>query len=165
MGITPSQTVGPYFKIGLISEEWLRAPAGTVAQIEMRGTVFDSEGRPVVDAMLEIWQADAQRFIRCETDPALGTYRFEASIPRSFLDPQGRTHAPHLTVGVFARGLLKRLHTRIYLPDDPAHEGDPILALVPKQRRGTLLAKRVDVQRYEFDIRLSGPGETVFFEC
>jgi protocatechuate 3,4-dioxygenase, alpha subunit len=166
MSITPSQTVGPFFRIGLIADEWRRHPGSSAAaQIEIAGTVYDAEGKPVLDAMLEIWQADAQRFIRVDTDPALGTFRFEANVPRGVRDPQGRTHAPHLTVGVFARGVLRRLHTRIYIADEPLNESDPILMLVPPQRRSTLLAKRVDEKRYDFDIRLSGQDETVFFEC
>jgi protocatechuate 3,4-dioxygenase, alpha subunit len=165
MSVTPSQTVGPFFRIGLISDAWRKAPVGSPAQIELRGSVFDAESKPVVDAMIEIWQADTQRFIRVETDPAFGTFRFEANQPSSVRDPQGQVHAPHLTVGVFARGLLKRPHTRIYLPDEPLNAGDPILALVPEQRRATLLANRQGAGQYTFDIRLAGTGETVFFTC
>jgi protocatechuate 3,4-dioxygenase alpha subunit len=165
MSVTPSQTVGPYFRIGLIREEWHRTPVDAGQQIEISGVVTDADAKPVVDAMLEVWQPDAQHFIRVESDPALGTFRFDTTLPRSLRDGQGRTHAPHLNVGVFARGLLKRLHTRIYLPDDPLNAGDPILALVPATRRGTLVAQRLEATRYRFNVRLSGNGETVFFEC
>jgi protocatechuate 3,4-dioxygenase alpha subunit len=166
--ITPSQTVGPYFLIGLCGERWeQRLPASDAAEIEIRGTVYDADSKPVVDAMLEIWQSDKRHFARVGTDPKLGTYSVRALQPSSLLDAEGRIHAPHINVGVFARGLLKRLHTRIYLPDDPLNIRDPVLTLVPWPRRATLIATPTSAERREwsFDIRLSGDNETVFFEC
>jgi protocatechuate 3,4-dioxygenase, alpha subunit len=162
---TPSQTVGPFFRIGLIAEEWVRPPGAVESQIEIRGTVLDADSKPVLDAMIEVWQADSKRFIRVATDPALGTFLLRANLPQQMTDADGSAHAPHLTVGVFARGLLKRLHTRIYLAGEPLNASDPILALVPIERRPTLLAQGSGDGRYLFDIRLAGTGETVFFEC
>lgn len=160
MSVTPSQTVGPYFQIGLIHERWTRLAAGPGERICIEGAVHDAEGVPVTDAMLEIWQPERAAFGRVATDPVTGRFLIECIRPA--VTPEG---APHLCVGVFARGLLKRLYTRIYLDADPANATDPILALVPAERRPTLIAAPTGPGRYRLDIRLSGPGETVFFEC
>ena len=168
MSITPSQTVGPYFRIGLIHDRWSRLKAsGNGRTIGVEGVVIDAEGRPVVDAMLEIWQAGRRQFSRVETDPTTGEFRFRAELPASFAQPDGTVQAPHLSVGVFARGLLKRLYTRIYFADDPLNATDPILALVPAERRPTLIAMPIDegCSEFKFDVRLSGRAETVFFDC
>jgi protocatechuate 3,4-dioxygenase, alpha subunit len=168
MSITPSQTVGPYFRIGLIADHWAQcAAADTGRVVSIQGAVIDSEDRTVPDAMLEIWQAGRRHFNRIETDPATGEFRFQVAMPGSLAQPDGTVHAPHLSVGVFARGLLKRLYTRIYFADDPLNASDPILALVPPERISTLIAQPLDERRteFKFDVRLSGRGETVFFEC
>ena len=160
MSVTPSQTVGPYFQIGLIDEHWTKMASGSGERIAIEGTVFDADGIPITDAMVEIWQPDRGAFGRFAADPASGRFSFECIRPAAVGDG-----APHLCVGVFARGLLKRLYTRIYFDGDPANATDPILMLVPAERRPTLVAARTDPGRYRFDLRLSGPGETVFFEC
>lgn len=168
MIVTPSQTVGPYFKIGLIDEHWTRmVPANEGPRITVAGTVFDADGKPVPDAMIEIWQPDRNAFGRFGTDPASGSFAFETILPGSLRQPDGSVHAGHLNVGVFARGLLKRLHTRIYFEGEPPNDSDPILRLVPADRRSTLIASPTDAARtrFAFDVRLSGPGETVFFDC
>lgn len=168
MSVTPSQTVGPYFSIGLIGDHWTRmATAGDEPRITVRGTVFDADGKFIPDAMLEIWQADRRAFGRFATDPRDGAFAFETIAPRSIRSPDEPAQAPHLCVGVFARGLLKRLYTRIYFADDPLNAADPILALVPPERRATLIAIPTDEARtqFAFDVRLSGQGETVFFDC
>lgn len=168
MSLTPSQTIGPYFRIGLIRDQWSQLPvADTSCLVSIHGAVIDAENRPVIDAMLEIWHAGRRQFTRIETDPTTGGFRFQSALPGSLAQPDGTVHAPHLSVGVFARGLLKRLYTRIYFADDPLHATDPILALVPPERRATLIATPTDEGRreFEFDVRLSGRGETVFFEC
>jgi protocatechuate 3,4-dioxygenase alpha subunit len=184
--LTPSQTVGPYFGIGL---PWSGAEtligAGTLGeQIEIRGRVIDGDGLPVIDALIEIWQANAAGrydhpedrrtnvlldpaflgFGRCPTD-AFGNYFFRTVRPGRVPAPDGTLQAPHLAVGVFARGLLKRLATRLYFGDAPENAGDPTLALVDEARRGTLIARReaADSPLYRFDIILQGEGETVFF--
>lgn len=174
-GLTPSQTVGPYFRIGL---DWPEAnrlvTSGTPGQhILVRGQVFDGDGAPVPDALLEIWQADdagvlnggAEGFRgagRCGVD-AEGGFVFETVKPGAFADSDGR-HAPYIAVIVFARGLLTHLYTRIYFEDEAAaNAGDPVLACVPAARRATLLARR-EGDHYRFDVRLQGAGETVFFD-
>lgn len=168
MIVTPSQTIGPYFKIGLIDERWTRMiPAGEGPPIGVAGTVLDADGKPVPDALLEIWQPDRKAFGRFGTDPVDGSFVFETILPVGLRQPDGQVHAGHLNVSVFARGLLKRLHTRIYFEGEPLNATDPILALVPQHRRATLIARPTDTARrqFSFDVHLAGPGETVFFDC
>lgn len=160
MSVTPSQTVGPYFQIGLIHERWSNL-TGAGERIAVEGSVLDAEGAPVTDAMIEIWQPDNKAFGRFATDPTTGRFAFEVSRPVS-MAPDA---APHLCVGVFARGLLKRLYTRIYFDPAAINGNDPTLSLVPYARRPTLIAVATDDRHYRFDIRLAGNGETVFFEC
>jgi protocatechuate 3,4-dioxygenase alpha subunit len=175
-GPTPSQTVGPYLSIGL---PWPDGPdvvpAGTPGVVRIVGTVYDGNGDPVPDAMIETWQADPdgrfdhpddprgpaagwRGFGRSATDDA-GHYVINTVLPGALPG-----QAPHVDVSVFARGLLDRVVTRIYFPDHAAaHAADPVLASVPSARRGTLLAVRTD-GGYRFDVHLQGPGETVFFD-
>jgi protocatechuate 3,4-dioxygenase alpha subunit len=163
MSVTPSQTVGPYFRIGLIHERWGRMSAGAGEWVRVEGVVLDADGQPVIDALLEIWQPDCKAFGRFATDPASGTFAFEAARPASL----GNGQAPHLCVGIFARGLLKRLYTRMYFAGELANATDPVLALVPAHRQATLVAVPDAEKKMEFrfDVRLSGPDETVFFDC
>lgn len=162
---TASQTVGPFFSFALL--ELVRpelVPPETPGSIRIEGTVLDGAGAPVDDAMVEIWQADAGgRFGRCGTD-AEGRFWFVITKPGVVPDADGRPQAPHLDVSVFARGLLKRLVTRIYFPDEEAANAvDPVLSALPSaDDRATLVAvPSGDVLR--FDIRLQGERETVFF--
>jgi protocatechuate 3,4-dioxygenase, alpha subunit len=181
---TPSQTVGPFFNIGLPDEgrsELLARDAEGALRLE--GTVLDGEGEPVGDALIEIWQANRagryahpedtreevpleegfRGFGRCETDGS-GRYWFVTVKPGPVPAPRRGTQAPHIEVSVFARGLLKRLATRMYFPDEQeANEADPVLASVAPERRSTLVA-REDDGVLRFDIRLQGDGETVFFD-
>ena len=167
---TPSQTVGPYLALGLPWEDGPHAvPEGTPGAIGVAGVVLDGVGDPVPDALVETWQADPpategfRGFARCATDDD-GRWRVVTLLPRSVPGPDGRRQAPHLAVSVFARGLLHRLVTRVYFADhEAANRSDPVLASVPAARRETLLAQPVD-DGYRFDIRLQGPGETVFFD-
>lgn len=170
---TPSQTAGPYLHIGLVWPDGADVvPAGTPGAVWIRGIVTDGAGELVRDGLVETWQADPdgrfdhpesggtdfRGFGRCPTD-ADGGYAIRTLRPGAL---PGQT--PHIDVSVFARGLLHRLVTRIYLPDDAAaHVADPVLASVPAARRGTLVATATD-DGYRFDIRLQGPGETVFFD-
>ena len=142
--LTPSQTVGPFLDIGL---PWEQGPVADPAGVRIAGRVLDGAGEPVGDALVETWDAAARSFARCPTAEDGSWY--------VVTPPAG-----HLAVSVFARGLLHRVVTRIYLDAD--HE-DPVLARVPAGRRDTLLAERTD-DGYRFDIRLQGPGETVFFD-
>jgi protocatechuate 3,4-dioxygenase alpha subunit len=169
---TPSQTVGPYLSLGL---PWADGPdvvpVGTKGEILIWGTVFDGAGATVPDAVIETWQADAdgrfdhpddprgavpgfRGFGRCPTD-ADGSYAIRTVIPGALPG-----QAPHIDVSVFARGLMNRVVTRIYFADDAE---DPVLASVPEERRGTLIATQSG-GGYRFDVRLQGQGETVFFD-
>jgi len=146
--------------------------------------VFDGDGALVPDAMLEIWQADAQGrfsdpqerralpnssfrgFGRCGTD-AKGSFFFDTIKPGSVPDPDGKPQAPHILLAVFGRGMLMHLYTRIYFGGEAANAADPVLALVPADRRSTLIAARQPGNGsavYRFDIRLQGDNETVFFD-
>ena len=173
---TPGQTVGPFYGYALPYDggEELVRPSHPDA-IRLHGTVYDGAGDPVPDALIEIWQADGDGVVpsaegslhrdgwtftgwgRAAVDPG-GRYSFTTVRPGATED--GR--APFFAVTVFARGLLNRLFTRIYLPDDQsALAQDAFLASVPEARRGTLVAT-ADPQGYVFDVRLQGEGETVF---
>jgi protocatechuate 3,4-dioxygenase alpha subunit len=132
---TPSQTVGPYFAIGL-------PPIAAAEGVRLHGTVYDGEGEPVPDALVETWQPE--RFARCPTDDD-GAYELIVA------------PAPFVDVSIFARGLLQRVVTRIAFAEDALPPD------VPAARRATLLAEGDGVGAYRFDIRLQGPGETVFY--
>jgi protocatechuate 3,4-dioxygenase alpha subunit len=178
-----SQTIGPYLRIGL---EWMviedLAPAGVAGErVRIEGRVIDGDGKPVNDAAVEIWQANSQGryaspedarseplergfrgYGRSLTDDG-GAFRFRTIKPGRVPGPDGRSQAPHLLVTVFMRGLLKQLVTRMYFPDDAANADDPVLGLVPRERRPTLIARRRgDV--LEWNIVLQGKDETVFFD-
>jgi protocatechuate 3,4-dioxygenase, alpha subunit len=193
-GLTPSQTVGPFFKYGLTPNgqyAWndaftsnLVTPDTSGDRVRVEGRVFDGDGAPVPDCMREIWQADAQGrfsdpqdkralpnssfkgFGRCGTD-ANGDYAFDTIKPGSVPDPDGKPQAPHLLLAIFARGMLLHLYTRIYFDGEAANAADPVMALVPADRRSTLIATREKSGGnavYRFDIRLQGDNETAFFD-
>src|SRR5688572_27719518 len=171
---TTSQTVGPYLHIGLT---WLiiekLAPEGVAGErVTITGRIVDGDGKPVDDAAVEIWQANAEGrygqkgfrgFGRSATD-AEGRYRFETIKPGRVAGQGGKLQAPHIGVNIFMRGQLKQLVSRIYFPDDPANAQDSVLALVPKERRGTLVAKRLKPGVLEWNVFLQGAEETVFFD-
>jgi protocatechuate 3,4-dioxygenase alpha subunit len=181
---TPSQTVGPYFAIGL---PWAEGPyavaPGTPGAITIGGTVYDGAGEPVPDHLIETWQADPEGrfrdlygygepsaldgfrgFARCGAEDGDGSFEIVTVKPGRVPAWNGTLQAPHIDVSVFARGMLNRCVTRIYFGDEqPANEEDPLLRTVPDERRQTLIAQP-DGDRYRFDIRLQGPGETVFFD-
>ena len=180
---TPSQTIGPFFAIGL---PWDGGPhavsPGTPGAIKITGTVFDGAGEPVADSLIETWQADpdgrfadlcghggASRleafrgFARCGHEDGDGSYELLTVKPGRVPGPGGPLQAPHIDVSLFARGMLHRCVTRIYFADEaPANAADPVLGSIPADRRGTLLAQPVQ-GGYRFDIHLQGPHETVFF--
>jgi protocatechuate 3,4-dioxygenase alpha subunit len=185
---TPSQTVGPFFSRALLHEGWndltTRGAAGQV--IIITGRVLDGDGAPVPDALLEIWQANASGrynhpddtrdtpldprfggFGRAGTD-AQGRFRFRTIKPGPVPGAGGSMQAPHINVSVFARGLLKRLVTRIYFPDEPLNAHDPVLASLPDTaRRATLIARPTEDESglgLSFDIVLQGDHETTFFD-
>jgi protocatechuate 3,4-dioxygenase, alpha subunit len=176
---TPSQTVGPFFGFAL---DWPQGPfvvpQGTDDAVWLRGRLFDGQGAPVPDGMVETWQADPQGrlpgpdaaapdfrgFGRCTTD-ARGSYAILTLKPGNIRGADGSVHAPHILVSVFARGLLKRAVTRIYFEDEQAaNEADAVLMSIGSAAaRATLLAARAE-GGYLFDIRLQGEGETTFFD-
>ena len=193
-GVTPSQTVGPYFAYGLTSNgkyEWNDAFSNNLVtadtsgeRVRVEGRVFDGDGKPVPDCMLEIWQADAQGrfadpqdkraqpnssfkgFGRCGTD-ANGGYAFDTIKPGTVPDPDGKPQAPHLVLAIFARGMLLQNYSRIYFGGEPANAADPVLALVPVDRRATLIAQQANCNGnavYRLDIHLQGDNEMVFFD-
>ena len=177
---TPWQTVGPFFSIGLTWPGGADLSAGQDGAIEIEGQVLDGDGAPVPDAVIEIWHADPEGcyahpadrrnaavtpafsgFGRCGTES--GGFCFRTVKPGRVAAPEGGLQAPHILVGVLARGLLRRLATRLYFADEAANAEDPVLALVPAARRSTLLAQPRASGRYRWDIHLQGPEETVFF--
>jgi protocatechuate 3,4-dioxygenase, alpha subunit len=174
---TPSQTVGPFFHVGLSALPGLRAntlatPNVHGAPVSVRGRVIDGEGNGVPDALLEMWQADAAGsyserfgFARVPTD-ADGAFAFTTIKPGRVPGPGGVLQAPHLSVTIFMRGLLRQLRTRIYFAGDPANGDDPILNLVDPSRRDTLIAHPIsDTEALQWNVILQGDDETVFFDC
>jgi protocatechuate 3,4-dioxygenase, alpha subunit len=181
---TPSQTVGPYFAIGLPFDVGPYAvPEDAPGAIHISGAIYDGAGMPIPDFLLEIWQADPdgkfadmyeyggpsqlegfRGFARYGVEDGDGTFDILTVKPGRVPGLAGATQAPHIDVSVFARGMLHRCVTRIYFADEPqANAGDPVLARVPVDRRPTLLAQPTH-GGYRFDIRFQGPHETVFFD-
>jgi protocatechuate 3,4-dioxygenase, alpha subunit len=182
---TPSQTVGPYLRIGFLPLLIdAIAPTGVPGErITIRGRMSDGDGKPVNDGVLEIWQADAQGkyahpehgqktvaanafrgFGRILTDGG-GTFRFTTIKPGPLAGPDGQQQAPHLVVTVFMRGMLRHLITRMYFPDEPLNEADPVLQRIPVDRRATLVATAgSEKSTLEWNVVSQGPAETVFFD-
>jgi protocatechuate 3,4-dioxygenase, alpha subunit len=181
---TPSQTVGPYFGFALPWSDGREVVAeGTPGAIVLEGVLLDGVGQPVPDGLIETWQADGEGrfahpddprgaviwsgfrgFGRCPTD-AQGRYSILTLKPGSVPGPGESTQAPHITMSVFARGLLARLVTRVYFADEQERNAaDPVLCSLRggEAMRRTLLAQPID-GGYRFDVRLQGQDETVFF--
>jgi protocatechuate 3,4-dioxygenase alpha subunit len=180
---TPSQTVGPYFPIGLpFTGDICVVPDNTRGLIRIMGTVYDGDGVAIPDHLIETWQADPsgrfadlhgyggaselegfRGFGRCGGEAGDGAYVIQTVKPGRVPGPGDTLQAPHIDVSVFARGLLHRCVTRIYFADEAeVNAADAILASVAAERRETLLAAPT-ADGYRFDIRLQGPDETVFF--
>src|SRR5271155_4289477 len=184
---TTSQTVGPFFSIGLCTaiKEDLVGAGTTGEPVTIEGRVLDGDGKPVPDAILEIWQATPYgKYAHPEdkqdkpVEPSFtgygriptndeGKIRFTTIRPGQVPDLDGKLQAPHVVVSVFARGLLRRLVTRIYFPDEPANGADFALNQGEPVRRGTLIAKKSSSQAgaLEWNVILQGAEETVFFDC
>ncbi len=197
-GITPSQTVGPFFAYGLTPSgrcQW--DPNGSYAwketvgdnlvtadvtgdKIRIEGVILDGDGKPITDAMIEIWQADGQgRYANPRDNRALpnakfkgfgrsatdknGIYSFDTIKPGQVPGPNGKPQAPHIVFCIYSRGMLRQIYTRMYFPDDPANASDMVLNLVPTDRRQTLVARK-ETGKYRFDVRVQGDNETVFFD-
>lgn len=183
---TPSQTVGPFFSIGLAPLNRADLTEGSTGKrISIEGCVLDGDGQPVPDAILEIWQADGDGryhhpehsaaptdvnpffgFGRIPTDDH-GKFSFTTIKPGPVHGPDGKPQAPHLQISIFMRGLLKQLVTRLYFPEEPLNVSDPVLQIVPESRRGTLVAQPTgsDENAFEWNVCLQGANETVFFDC
>jgi protocatechuate 3,4-dioxygenase, alpha subunit len=183
LGLTPSQTVGPYLSIALLDAAVPSSiiPADDPRAIVVRGRLLDGHGDPVPDGVVEFWQAsEAGRYAhtadtRDDVPLEEGFWGFARSgtvddgyeivtlKPGRVPAPDGRLQAPHIVVGVFARGLLKRLATRLYFPDEEeANAADPILSELDESERATLLAQQ-EADGLRFDIRLQGEEQTAFF--
>jgi len=189
-GQTPSQTVGPFFAYGLTAREYAYPGAqiadGVVVDEQTPGThirvigrIFDGDGALVPDALVELWQADAEGRHAGEAQGNTGFRGFGRQ--GTGCDPQSRfifttvkpgsvdgKQAPHLNLVIFMRGLLSHVFTRLYFPDEQAaNDRDPVLAQVPASRRRTLIARAAEIhgeRAYYFDIQMQGPDETVFFD-
>jgi protocatechuate 3,4-dioxygenase alpha subunit len=184
---TPSQTVGPFFHLGFFGAKSFGPLAGAGAKgqrVRLTCRVLDGNGAPVPDAMIEVWQANAEGRYRHPDDaqekpldPAFngfgrfgttadGSCVFETVRPGRVPGEKDSLQAPHLNISVFARGLLKRATTRLYFAGDPANVEDSVLALVSEERRSTLLAHPVAEHPgvWRYDIYLSGEHENVFFD-
>ncbi|HEY3825227.1 MAG TPA: protocatechuate 3,4-dioxygenase subunit alpha [Bryobacteraceae bacterium] len=188
---TAIQPIGPFYHFAL-TPGWAASDssAGTMAGPEARGEhihltvrLLDKDGKPVTNGMIELWQADAggkydhpadtqektadpafRGFGRLATDDN-GLCLFETVKPGQTPGLKGQMQAPHISVSVFAPGLLRRVVTRIYFEGDPANATDEILALVPEDRRPTLMAHAgSEACEWQFDLYLTGPCETVFFD-
>lgn len=190
-GLTASQTAGPFFTLGLLDEVGARQvlvqEETTGERIRIEGRVLDGDGMPVLDALVEIWQANAAGryhhplqqnelpldstflgFGRSGTDEQ-GWYWFETIKPGPvpLTRDQEQMQAPHICVTICARGLLNHLSTRLYFANEPANVEDVVLHCVPEERRATLLARQIDDDQrtvYRFDIVLQGQHETAFFQ-
>jgi protocatechuate 3,4-dioxygenase, alpha subunit len=180
---TPSQTAGPFLHLGLTDVRSVSCVAGDGVKGERVWLTFrllDGNGLPVTDAMIEIWQADSEGNYQDESAASDQTFcgfgrlatsddgscTFETIRPGRVPGSGNTLQAPHINVSVFARGLLKRLSTRVYFAGDPATAEDPVLALVPEHRRATLFAC-TDPSRdrgWIQEIRMRGEAETVFFD-
>jgi protocatechuate 3,4-dioxygenase alpha subunit len=189
LGLTPSQTIGPFLRIGLTWPDGEHVvPDATPGAIVITGRLFDGNGDPVTDGVIETWQADVNgRFThpddprgtsdpmptgfrglgRSQTDEE-GRFRIVTVKPGALPAPRGRVQAPHIDVSVFARGLLDRVVTRIYFPDEAdANAADPVLSAIDDDRlRSTLVAVPDAGQDglLRFDIHLQGEHETAFFD-
>ncbi len=194
---SPSQTAGPYVHIGctpnfagiggVYAEDLgARMITGPVQgqQIVLHGQIHDGTGMPIRDAMVEIWQADANGLFnaptetrgtadpgftgwgRSPTDQDSGIYRFDTIKPGRVPFHDGRLQAPHITLWIVARGINTGLQTRAYFDDEAeANALDPILnGIEHKHRVPTLLAQKQEDGSYRFDIRLQGEGETIFLD-
>jgi protocatechuate 3,4-dioxygenase alpha subunit len=182
--LTASQTTGPFVAISfertLIDD--LAPPSVAGERFAIQGRVLDGDGKPVDDAVIEIWQANAhgkyahpedtrekllepefKGFGRVLSDPQ-GAFRLKTIKPGRVPGPDGTLQAPHLVVLVFMRGLLKHLVTRVYFPDEPANAEDAVLGLIPAERRATLIARKAGDGVLEWNVILQGPDETAFFD-
>jgi len=181
---TASQTVGPYLHLGLTwnTTECIASSAIAGEHVTVQGRIVDGTGEPVVDALLEVWQANSfgkyahpedvqdmplepgfKGFGRIPTNDQ-GEFRFTTIKPGAVPGRDG-IQAPHLLISIFMRGLLKRLVTRMYFPDDDRNGRDEVLESIPNDRRTTIIAKKLSNRELLWNVVLQGDSETVFFDC
>jgi protocatechuate 3,4-dioxygenase alpha subunit len=176
---TPAQTIGPFYGYALpfAKDNELLAP-GLPGSVRLQGTVYDGAGQAVPDAVLEIWQPDADGAIVQQTGSLVrdgytftgwgrssvghsGVFTFTTVNP----GPTAPGTAPFISVAIFARGLTNRLFTRIYLPDnEEALIQDPLLTSLDPERRTSLIARRDPDGGLTWDVHLQGENETVFLD-
>jgi protocatechuate 3,4-dioxygenase alpha subunit len=184
--LTPSQTIGPFFHDALVDEDLSKLVAAEhPSAVRIEGTVYDGAGDPVPDAMVEIWQANPagryddptddredlpldpktfSGFGRSDTMEG-GKFYFVTVKPGSVPGADGSLQAPHVMFSVFARGLLKRLVTRVYFPDEiDANSSDPVLCSIEDPKLRDSLIAREDTSVLRFDVHLQGENQTAFFE-
>lgn len=175
---TPSQTIGPFFHVGLKWEGGDKVAFQTAGTpVALTGRVYDGAGMPVADALIETWQAapdgtapapgalsKAAGYSRVATDSE-GRYRIDTLMPGSCAGPRGEKYPPQIHVTLFARGLLKALRTRVVLADPESARSDPLVRAAG-QRAATLIAARdaKELGTWHWDVRLQGNGETAFIE-
>jgi protocatechuate 3,4-dioxygenase alpha subunit len=187
--ITPSQTVGPFFSfcltrhpahLSLLGDHRLATAKTSGHRIAIEGTMYDGEGKVVPDALIEVWQANQDGvyadlrsqhagasftgFGRVELDDA-GRFAIDTIKPGSVPAPDGSSQAPHLALGIFAKGLNRRLYTRLYFDDETLNASDYVLKSIPAARRNSLVASKKGDSTYSCTIRLQGADETVFLEA
>ena len=187
---TPSQTVGPFFHLGMARAEWSDLAVGNPQgqHLVIEGRVIDGDGAAVPDALIELWQANAagrydhpddaqsdkpldpnfRGFGRVATD-AEGRFRTTTIRPGAVAGRGNTLQAPHINLAIFARGLLRHLYTRLYFADERANASDPLLSSIEDERvRRTLLAQPAGsggaILTYRFDIVLQGDNETAFLD-
>jgi protocatechuate 3,4-dioxygenase alpha subunit len=164
---------------GRVNVGW---PGAQGVRIAIEGRLLDGAGAPIADALIEVWQADAEGRYHHECDPRSGDadpefwgyarvateddgrFQFDTIKPGVVTGPNGAAQAPHILLSVCGTGILTRYMTRIYFDDEPATASDPVLAAVPAARRATLIARSTGAGRYRFDVVLQGENETVFFD-
>lgn len=181
-GLTPSQTVGPFFHYALPYEHGPEvAGHDRPGVIRLQGRVLDGAGAPVPDSLLEIWQPDEdgsfveaagifeavddegfRGFGRCPTDQD-GAFEFLTVKPGAVPTVDGQAQAPYIAMSAFARGMLRRLVTRVYFDDEPTNHTDPLLSSIEEGRRPTLIATSTE-GGYRFDVHIQGDDETVFLD-
>lgn len=176
---TAIQPIGPFYHFALTPNNDAGVMAGANAKgerVDLAIRLLDGDGKPVTNGMIELWQASAAGKYNDAGDPAFhgfgrlatdnqGLCLFHTVKPGRVPGWPGKTQAPHVDVSVYAPGLLRRLVTRIYFGDDAANESDAVLALIPENRRTTLLARKtLEGSQWNIDIHLCGACETVFFD-
>ena len=192
---SPSQTAGPYVHIGCTPNfagitgiydhdlgSQMVSEGSKGERITVTGAVFDGTGTPLRDAMVEVWQADADGIHstgdprgagdpnfsgwgRAASDGETGVWTFDTIKPGAVPFPDGRRMAPHISFWIVARGINIGLQTRMYFPDDPMLAADPWLSRIEHQNRvQTLIAEQSSPGTFQFNIHLQGPNETIFFD-